>query len=107
ARHIPAVAAAEGDELAHARADARLDVARLGDTAAGDGDDAAGQRFAVHNGTMHGRGGCDVVTDDADVQRQAIVRHFPAGEGFDELALAALRIARWHDDEFDARIGKL
>src|SRR5690606_40234505 len=41
ARHIPAVAAAEGDELAHARADARLDVARLGDTAAGDGDDVA------------------------------------------------------------------
>ena len=48
--------------------------------AAGDGDDAADQRFAIANPARDRRGRADVLAHDADVRRQAAAGNFLAGD---------------------------
>ena len=68
---------------------------------AGDGNDAAHQRFAVPNETVQRVGGAHVMAQAPGGERVAPAGHFSPGDDFNELAFPAGGIDRRHAGVFD------
>ena len=62
-------------------------------------DIARDDRLAAGDGPEHSGGGGHIVNDDAYVYGQAATGDFPAGQGLDQLFLAAGRVAHRHLDQ--------
>ncbi len=79
----------ELQQLAHRRAEQRLDIARTRQRFAGERGDARDQRFAQQHGVVDGHASANVLAKDADIGRQAAAWNFNAGENLDKLFLTA------------------
>ena len=94
AQRRAAIAAGRCDERGERSADRGADVARVFDTAAGDGHDARQHGLSTRRPTCDGRRGRHVLADHARVRRQAARRHFDTGDRGDQLTFGALWIHR-------------
>ncbi len=79
-------------QVAHRRADTRPDVARTAHGFACKRHHALGQRLAVNDGALDGKGGADVLHQYADVRGTTAVRHLFTGQDLGKLFRAARRV---------------